>query len=313
MSATARDLARRLWLLLALGAAATAALFGAYQGVHGDAVPLSSSSAPGVLAVDTAKYALDQAQKGAQRDAPLGAAGTGDFHTQISVANQNLALAASDNVTGRGGRQTLQTVAGLITVYSGWIEKANQESSGSLLQKAYLHYAQSVLGDARTKSPGDPSVMGRLSELQREQVKVVSRQTSFGWPLWLGWSAVLVLCLSLCGALLEAQRFSRRRFRRRWNRPLAAATALLVAEVTTLGLFTWRTQTGMARSGALLRRPQSGNHIPDAQAQVAGQMAGAGFRAAAAGWILAGGALLMVLIVAGLMPRITEYRFRVSR
>jgi hypothetical protein len=308
VSATARDLARRLWLLLALGAAATVALFGAYWGVHGDAVPLSSSSAPGVFAVDTAKYALGQAQNYVMQRPSA----TGDFHTQISVATQSLALAASDNVTGLEGRQSVQTVDALIAVYTGWIEKANLEPSGTPLQAAYLSYAKSVLGDT-TKQPPAGSVMDRLNKLQVSQEKVVKWQTSFGWLLRLAWSAALVLCVALLGALVEAQRFSRRRFRRRWNRPLAAATALLVAGVTTLALFTWRTHAGMAHSRTLLKQSYIGDAIPKAGLNVAGYMAGAGFRAAAAGWILAGGALLMVLIVAGLLPRITEYRFRSSR
>jgi hypothetical protein len=308
VSTTARDLSRRLRLLLALGTAATFALFIVYRGVHSDAVPLSSSSAPGVFAVDTATYALKEAQQGAAQ----GAAGNGDFQIQIAVANGSLALAASDDVTQLRGRQTLQTVVGLIVVYTGWIEQANQEQDGSPLQIAYLHYAESVLGYGTAKPPVE-SVLGRLDELRGRQMQVVTRQTSFGWALWLGWSVALVLCLTFCAALVEAQRFSRQCFRRRWNRPLAAATVLLVAGVAVLTLFTWRTHAGMAHSGALMERPQVADHIPEAGVNVAGRMAGAGFRAAVTDWIPAGGALLIMLVLAGLMPRINEYRFRSSR
>lgn len=319
MSTTARDLAGRLWLLLALGAVTTVALFGAYRGVHADAVPLSSSSASGVLAVDTAKYALARAQEGALRDAAGDGAGTGDFHTQISVANVSLARAAADDVTGLTGRQTLQTVVGLISVYSGLIENAAQQPRNSPLRDAFTHYAQSLLGTDDASAAGTPSasadssVMGRLNALQHEQLAVVDRQTSFGPLLWLGWGLALALCVALLAALVEAHRFSRARFRRRWNRPLGAAAVLLVAGAAVLALFTRWTHAGMADSRAELRRPLTGTGIHRAGTDVAGHLAGVGFRAAAAGWIPAGGAVLMLLIALGLLPRINEYRFRSSR
>ncbi len=306
MSTTARELARRLWTLLALCVAATAALFGAYQGVHTDAVPLSTRSAPAVLAVDTAKDALTQAKD----DAVRGAAGNGDFQTRISVAEQSLALAASDNVTSLKGRQALQTVTGLIAVYTGMVEQADEEPSGSALRTAYLGYAASVLDNRQTPQAG---VMGRLDQLQSDQLATLSGQSSFGWPLWLGCGAVAVLGLALVVALVEVQRYSRRRFRRRWNRPLAAATVLLAAGTAVLGRFTWQTHSGMAQARARLAPPLAGDAIQRAGAAVARCMAGTDFRAAVADWIPIGGAALMVLIVAGLMPRIADYRFRGSR
>jgi hypothetical protein len=312
VSTTGRDLLRRLWLLLALGAAVTVALFGAYRGVHSAAVPLASSSASGVLELDTAKYALLQAQSGAAADAASDGAGTGDFHTQISVANQSLAAAAADDVTGPSGRLALRTVISLISVYGGWIELAAQVPESSLLHAAYMHFAQNGLGTADAHT-SDASVMGRLNELQHEQLKVVDRQTSFGWPLWLGWSLTAALGLALLAALAETQRFLRARFRRRWNRWLVAAGALLVAGLALPAVFTWQTHTGLFHSRTTLRRPLSGVAISGAGAHVARLMADTGLRAAATDWILAGGALLMALVAAGLMPRVNEYRFRTSR
>lgn len=310
MSATGRDLRRRGWLLLALGVLTTGVLFGAYRAVHDDAVPLASSTASGVLGVDTAKYALSQAQQGATKDAASDAAGTGDFRTQVSVANQSLARTAADDVTGPGGRQTIQTVQGLIAVYEGWIEQAARVPAASVEHQGYMHDAEIMLGDEIVSSQ---SVFGRLDALQKQQLKVVDRQTSFGWVLWFTWSVAAALCLALAAALVEANGFLRARFRSRWNRWLAAAFVLLAAGTAVLVAFTWRTHRGLFHSRTQLYERHTGPHIGTAGAEIARQMAGTGLRADAAYGIVAGGLLVMIMVAAGLIPRINEYRFRTSR
>lgn len=316
MSGTARELTRRLRVLVALGLAATAALFFAYRGVHADAVPLSSSSTSGVLAVDTAKSALGQA-KDVSGTVAEGDVTLGDFTLRISVANQSLALAAADGVTGLKGRQTLQTVTGLISVYANWVQNAAVEPIGSPLREAYLSYADDTLGDpagaVTATGDNDYTVVGRLNALQRDQLRVVHRQAAFGPSLWFGWTAAGVLCAALLVALTEANSFARARFRRRWNRPLAGAFALLLAGAAVLAVFTWWTHDGMYHARGELSAPQDESGIPRAGSAVAHAMAGAGFRAAAAGWIVAGGVLLTGLIFAGLQPRINEYRVRTPR
>ncbi|MFJ4692970.1 hypothetical protein [Streptomyces sp. NPDC088766] len=301
MSTTGRDLTRRLRLLLALGAVTTLALFAAYRGVHDDTVPLASSSTPGILAVDTAKTALQRAHAAVDG---RGAAGdtTGEFHTQLSVAHQSIAVAASENVTGPADRHTLQTVTGLITVYSAWVERAGKETDPSL-RAAYLHYA----------GQGRNDIVDRLDELRAGQVRVAREQASFPWPLWLGWGAVLVLCLVLCAALVEAQRFARLRFRSAVHPPLLAATVLCAGGVAVLGWFTVRAHAAMRDSLAELRTTRSPDEIPEAGADVGRYLADAGLWASLSEWIIVGGALLMALIWVGLWPRIAEYRFRAPR
>ncbi|MFF8972779.1 ABC transporter substrate-binding protein [Streptomyces sp. NPDC014995] len=296
MSTTGRDLARRLWWLLGLGAATTLVLFGAYRGVHDDTVPLASSSTPGILAVDTAKNALQRAHAAVDGGGPAGDT-TGEFHTQISVAHQSIAVAASENVTGLADRHTLQTVTGLITVYSAWVERAGQEPNASL-RRAYLHYAEQGRND----------IVDRLDELRNEQLDVAEEQASFPWPLRLGWGAVLVLCLALCAALVEAQRFARRRFRRAVHPPLLAATVLCGAGVAVLGWLTVRAHTAMGDSLAELRETRAADEIPEAGGDVERYLADAGFWASLSGWVLVGGVLLMTLTLVGLWPRISEYQ-----
>lgn len=312
MSSTGRDLRNRLLLLLALALAATVALFCAYRAVHTDAVPLASSTSSGVLELDTAKDALLQAQAAAVQDAASDRAGTGDFHTQMSVADQGVTLAAADDVTGPSGRLAVQTVTSLMSGYGGWVELAAQERAGTLLHDTYMRNAEVMLG-----SPADStdraSVMGRINQLQQEQLAVVDRQAAFGWELWLRWSLAAALVLALAAALAEAQGFLRARFRRRWNRWLGGAFTLLAAGTALLAAFTWRTHRGLFHSRALLHRSLTGPAISGAESGVARQMAGTGLRAATTDWILVGGLVLMALIGAALWPRFNEYRARAPR
>ncbi|MFG3249314.1 hypothetical protein [Streptomyces sp. NPDC048187] len=312
MSTTGPDLVRRLRLLLALTTATTLALFFAYRGVHDDTVPLSTASTPGIRAVDTARSALRQAndvvrQTGAERDT------SGEFLTQVSVAQQSLALAASENVTGLAGRHDLQTVTGLIAVYSGWVERRGREPEGSPLRGAYLHYAEKVLGSqAEADTEGD--IMSRLDALRAEQLAEARRQAAFPWQLWLGWSTVAVLYAALCGALLETQRFLRRRFRRPVQLRLLAATALCAVAVPVLAWQTLSVHRAMTDSVAGMRVPPTvPAAIPEAADEVRGALADAGFWASLSDWILLGGAVVVALTLWGLWPRIAEYRFRGRR
>ncbi|WP_435126587.1 hypothetical protein [Actinacidiphila sp. bgisy144] len=312
MSATSRELWYRLWLLAGLTALTTLALLGSYTGVHDGAVPLASSTAPGVLDVDTAKDALLSAASDAKVDAASDAAGTSSFSTQIAVANQILTSAAAEDVTGATGRLALKTATGLISAYSYWIGLAGQVPAGSALHAGYMQDAAEVLGASGDPVDG-PSLMSRLNKLQAEQVKVVRHQASFGRLLAAGWLLSGLLVAALAVALVEAHHYHRTRFRRRWNRQLAAAGVLLAGGAAVLGVFTWQTHSGLYHARRLLERQHSGANISTAGADVARRMADTGFRAAAAGWIVAGGVVLMVLVVWALVPRISEYRGKVSR
>jgi alpha-glucoside transport system substrate-binding protein len=317
-SGTLRELDRRKLLLLVLTVLTTFSLFHAYRGVHADAAPLRSASAPGVLAVDTAIDALTQAQNGidalarAQNGIDRKQGTAGDFHTRMSVANQSLARAAAADVTGLQGRQTIQTVTGLIATYSVWIEDAAAEDPKSLLHEAYLTYARSMLGDPAGKSADETTVLGRLRELRAQQQAVVRRQTDFGPQLWLEWSLAAVLTLALLVLLAKAHHFTGARFRRRWNPALACGFLLLAPGAGVLAGFTWFTHSAMADSRKVLAVSLRGDAIPESGATVADRLAGDGLRAAAAGPIVVGGALLTGLVLMGLQPHINEYRVRVT-
>ncbi|MFJ4688081.1 hypothetical protein [Streptomyces sp. NPDC088789] len=315
MSGTARELTRRLRLLLALGAAATLTLFLAYRGVHDDTVPLSESSTPGILAVDTAQNALRAAH--AVVSGPEGDL-SGEFHTQISVAHQSLALAASENVIGTEGRHDLQTVTGLIAVYSGWVERWGEEDQEAL-GAAYLSYAEQVLGVRPASGAGpaagdEGAIMSRLDALRGKQLAEAERQATFPWQLWVGWSAVTALYVALFLALLDTQRFLRRHFRRPVQVRLLAATVVCGLGVPVLGWITRDAQRAMAGSVAEIRvRAKDPDEIPLAAERVHSALADAGFWASLSDWVLLGGAAVMALTVWGLWPRIAEYRPRGPR
>ncbi|MGW1000219.1 hypothetical protein [Streptomyces sp. NPDC002520] len=299
-STTAHDLSVRRRLLLALSALLTLSLFLSYEGVHGDANPLRTSSAPAVIALDTALYALDEAQQAATGPTPS----ISEFQTHVSVATQSLTVAATDGVGGAAGRQALQTVSGLITGYTGMVQKAQVEPEGSLLRGAYLSYADSML------TATDSGIEPRLRKLQKAQQSVMKRQAGFGWLLWVGWSVTGLLLLVLAVALTETQLFLRRRFRRKYNWRILAALALTVAGFVLLAWFTWTTHRGMAGTSGRLDGALTGADIITARHDTASDLEHTGFRAAASVWILIGGVLLMWLAERGLRRHINDYRFR---
>ncbi|MFJ9815724.1 hypothetical protein ACIRU3_10695 [Streptomyces sp. NPDC101151] len=299
-STTVYDLSVRRRLLLALSALLTLTLFLSYEGVHADANPLRTSSAPAVVAIDTALYALGEAQANATGATPS----TSEIQKQISVAAQSLAVAAADDVGGPADRQALQTVAGLITGYTGMVQQAQLQPERSVLRDAYLSYATSMLKAEET------GIEDRLKLLQDQQRAVVGRQTSFGWLLWLGWSVAALFVLALGAALLETQLFLRRRFRRRYNRQLIAAGALLAGGFAVLVLFTVWTRQGMTDTRGLLDRVVAGQAVTDAGQHAASYLAHTGLRAAASAWIVIGGIVLMALTETGLRQHINDYRFR---
>ncbi|QIJ62290.1 hypothetical protein [Streptomyces sp. JB150] len=313
MSTTRQELVRRLRRLLALALATTCVLFVAYRGVHDDTVPLASSSTPGILAVDTARHAMRQAHEEIRDSGPEGDI-SGEFHTWTSVAHQSLALAASENVTGAKGRHDLQTITGLIAVYSAWVERWGQETdTGSPLRAAYLHYAERVLGlDSAPGTDGD--VMSRLDALRAEQLAEAERQAAFTWQQALWWSAVAALYVALCLALLEAQRFLRRRFRKPVQLRLLAATGVCALGVPVLAWLTIEAHGAMADTLGWIRvRRQDPDLVPEVADNVERSLADAGLWSSLSDWVLWGGAVVMALTLWGLRPRIAEYRFRGTR
>ncbi|NYI05084.1 hypothetical protein [Allostreptomyces psammosilenae] len=321
---TRRFLVRRLATLLVLTLVSFGALLVAYHGVHRNSAAVRAGTVPVIVEVATARVALEQAQEAAAeslRSDYVRLVGTGqEFDDRISVANQSLNRAASGNVAGEVGRRTLQTVTGLVVSYTGWIQQADRHRDDPVLREAYLFYAETVL-----RRP-DSGILARLGALQDAQRAVLRQQVSFGWVLWLSWISATVLVAALTALLVHTQRFLRRRFRRRVNPWLVAATAVPLV-LAPLAVFTEHTQDRLVSSRqeveetvrALPRggQPRGAEELGEVGAtirrtatEVEERLAGTEWRAGALVWIPVGAAFVVAAVLLGLQPRVDEYRFQ---
>ncbi|WP_246097496.1 hypothetical protein [Streptomyces botrytidirepellens] len=301
-------LVRRLTALLVLAAAAVTALFAAYYGVSRNTTAVSERSTPAILQVAAAHDALEAADAKAEdslKGHTTDVEGLGeDYRNELSTANQSLAQAVKSTTGGKAARQSLLTIAGLVSSYSDIIEQAYVNRGNHALRNAYLSYARTML--ARDHD----GILARLSTVQEGQRQVLRAQTSFGWLLAFAWWLLVPALFGTLAVLLwHTQRSLRRRFRRLVNPWLAAATALLVA-VLPLASFTYETQERLGTAGRVLNGDDIGSNGGETADKVADTLRDTRWRAGAVGWIPLGGAVLAALILVGLQPRIDEYRFQ---
>ncbi|WP_344135119.1 hypothetical protein [Luedemannella flava] len=146
----------------------------------------------------------------------------GEYHGQIAIAVQNLAVLAGLAVGDRADRQVIQVVQGLLIDHLGLVEQAHFHlgQGHALLAEAYLRYAGNLLRGSIHDQLLD--FVGRIgAELARQ------RQTHDNAPaLALLW---LVPLLVAVGLLLGGQVWLTKRFNRWLNVPLATASVGLVA------------------------------------------------------------------------------------
>ncbi|WP_421106490.1 hypothetical protein [Streptomyces sp. NEAU-S77] len=301
-------LIRRLTTLLVLTAAAVTALFAAYYGVSRNTTAVSERSTPAILQVAAAIDALHVANARAELslDGPTtDVEGLGeDYRNELSTANQSLAQAVKSTTGGKAARQSLLTIAGLVSSYSDIIEQAYVNRGNEDLRDAYLGYATAML------TRDHDGVLARLGTVQEGQQRVLRAQTSFGWLLGFAWWVLVPALFGTLAVLLWlTQRYLRHRFRRRVNPWLAAATALLLA-VIPLAFFTHHMQGRLDQARSTLSRTNIGSNGGETAEEVADTMRDTHWRAGAVGWIPLGGAVVAALILVGLQPRIDEYRFQ---
>ncbi|MEU2683395.1 hypothetical protein ABZ654_05855 [Streptomyces hygroscopicus] len=307
MSGTRAFLVRRLAALLVVTALAVSTLLAAYYGVSRNSAAVTDRSTPAILQVAAATEALRGSYReaeGSLNGSTTDVEGLGEnYRTRLSTAGQSLAQAVKSTTGGEPARRSLLTVAGLVSSYSDIIEQAYVNRDNANLRAAYLSYARTML----ERSDGD--ILGRLRVVQARQQHVLEEQTSFGWLLSCAWLLVPVLFLTLAGLLGHTQYFLRHHFRRLVNPWLATATALLVA-VVPLAVFTYQTQDRLESARTTLSEDDIGSDSGRTAKEVADTMRDTHWRAGAVGWIPVGGTALAALIVAGLQPRIDEYRFQ---
>ncbi|MCE7010219.1 hypothetical protein LWC34_46565 [Kibdelosporangium philippinense] len=214
-------------------------------------------TAPGLLDVASAREALvtaDQAAVDSFRSGTAQQVGPGsEYQNALAVANQDLARAAQNGVAGGAG---VQFLAGLLTVYSGWMGEADAYSRGSgdsLAGLVNLWYASRLLHN------DDEGILKYLDELAASQSATMDQQLTTGWLDPLTALIWLVPALLLLAALIRAQVFLARRFRRRLSPWLVGATALLIALM--LSSAPWAQPGGDTRAAAEALK----NLVPDPQ------------------------------------------------
>ena len=201
-----------------------------------------------------------------------------------------LALAAADDVTGPSGRlAAADRGTSLISGYGGWVELAAAGARRVAAARRVHGATPRPCWALRARPRPTPSVMGRINQLQHEQLAVVDRQAAFGWALWL--------------ALEPGGRCWRWRWPPRWPRRTASCGRASGAAGTAGWAGPprcwrpvrrcWRPSPGAPTAACstpapLLHRSLAGGAISGAKSGVARQMAGTGLRAAATDWILAG-------------------------
>ncbi|KAF4408236.1 MULTISPECIES: hypothetical protein [Streptomyces] len=321
---TRHYLERRLALLLTLIALSLAALLTGYHGVHRAPGELRGGTAPAILETAAARTALQSANLAAQQNLTgelADVVGKGeDYRTQISAADQSLSKIV-DLSADAGHGEVLPPVRGQFKAYTEAVDKAAEHRDDPDLRDFYLENAQTMLVREGT------GILHQLEQLQRDQQRVMVNRTSFGPVLWTVWGTAVAALLALAVLLVRTQLSFRRRFRRRYNVGLLAATLLLgAAALPAIGTYQTQQRLDSARvhlesvveeqrPAERARRTNTGEltemrkTIRDASRQVRADLLDTDARASAIDWIWFGGCVTGVLVFGGMQIRITDYRF----
>ncbi|MCQ8772967.1 ABC transporter substrate-binding protein [Streptomyces telluris] len=297
-------LIRRTAALLVATVLACGALLAAYYGVSRDAAQVPDRTVPAMGHVAATEKALRDSLKAATaslRGPAAATEGTGeDYRAKINAAFRSLEKASATTVAGSAGQSALSTVAGQLSSYDYLVGQAARSHADEKLRDAYLHYADSTLN--RKKS----GIIARLAGVQDRQAAVLKSQTSTGWLLKLAWGAAVLLWCALAWLLVDTQLFLRRRFRRRFNGPLAGATVLLAGLVPLLLTAALQLRDDLGRAYRAAGGGDVSGSVPET---VRGHMQDTHWLTAVPAWILLAGVVIAALTVLGLQPRIEEYRF----
>jgi hypothetical protein len=228
-STTRRDLLRLRSGLLVLTVLVFAGSLATFTGVMSTVRDAAARTAPAVLEVMAARWALVQADSAAMTSFQTGQGqliGPGEtYQDQMAIASQNLAQVAEHNSAGATGSADLQLVEGLVVSYGQLIGNAHtyfREDSASPLGAAELSYASGLMHGP------DSGIVAKLDQLARAQHQALGDQLSQGWmnsAVALVWILPIALLLLLLG---YTQYFTKTRFSRTLNPALAVATLLLV-------------------------------------------------------------------------------------
>jgi hypothetical protein len=227
-STTRRTLWRMLAVLLGLTAMVLGASVSVMAGTSRTAETVRDRSAPSILelaSVRTAMIRADAAAIDSFRTGRARLAGPGDdYQRYLATATQGLAEAAGDVTAGEDSSLKIQLVEGQIVSYTGLVAQAQahyRQDAADSLPTVYLWYASVQLH-------GSDGILDQLDLLAKGESDSLGDRLSGGWlspwatVLWVAPIGILLVALGY------AQWFLGRRFRRRLNAWLLAATVLLV-------------------------------------------------------------------------------------
>jgi hypothetical protein len=153
------------------------------------------------------------------------------YDADLLRATRELEQAAESNGAGSQASRHLQAATSLVPQYSGLVEAARANNrQGFPVGPAYLRAASRLMHEPGSGILANVDALDNLNsqDLQEEDV-----------ALWFpvgGLAAFIVFAAVLFGLLAHTQRFLRRRFRRRHNLHLLAASMLLVVVTASMAL-----------------------------------------------------------------------------
>jgi hypothetical protein len=232
---TSRSTTRRVLRALLTGLVlVTIAVFATnllvFNRLHDTARSVGTRTAPAILGLVNARAALvraDSATIDSFRTGEARLAGPGDaFQNQLAIASQSLTRVAENNVAGEAGSSRLQLVDGLLATYTRQVGQADaqfRQPGGETLGVADLWGASRLLHREQT------GPLAQLDSLLDAQLAALDEQLSASAMDPAATLTLLVPMVGLLALLVVAQVVLHRRFRRRVNLWLVAATLLLLA------------------------------------------------------------------------------------
>lgn len=218
---------RLLSILIAAGAGLTwlvgsTTLIGAQRMVEG----VGRQIVPNIIGAQRLHEAFAATDRAAANAYLLGDSGPTDARTQyqesLAQATADLEQTTERNSGGQQATQDLQAVNTRVAQYAGLVETARANNrQGFPVGVAYLRQASDLMHDPRG---GILSRVDRVADLDTSRL---ADQDTSQWITAAALGAFFVLALALVVTLVLTQAFLRRRFRRRHNLHLLAATLLL--------------------------------------------------------------------------------------
>jgi hypothetical protein len=226
LSTTPGQLRLRSSLVVAGAAALSLVGFVGVVGANGTVDRIGHQTAPAIIDAQRIHATLADADRAAADAFLAGSTGSTAqqhrYEADIATSSHQLEQAAEHNAGGRQATQDLQAVIAMVTEYRGLVETARADNRQDIpLGAAYLRRASALM-----HRPSD-GILARIDSLGALSGRDLSEEDISLWSAATALAVFVLLAIAVFGLLVSLQAFIRRRFRRRWNRRLLTATALL--------------------------------------------------------------------------------------